>query len=111
MTTLSLSGGIRIEFAVYITVPVGDDADLIAAAGSRIAPAGFEFSLREHDDPSQSVGAELLFRIRGVGHPDEALGRALEVYAAGRREAGLGPDTYAQASLVPLLGLNEDAGR
>jgi len=90
-------------------VPIGDDADLIAAAGSRIAPEGFEFSIREHDDPSQSVGAELLFRIRGVGHPDQALGRALEVYAAGRREAGLGPDAFAQASLVPLPG-STDAG-
>lgn len=89
-------------------MPAGDDADLIAAAGSRIAASGFEFSLREHDDPSQSVGAELVFRISGVAHPDQALGRALEVYAAGRREAGLVGDGFARASLVPLVGSGQE---
>jgi hypothetical protein len=95
---------------VYISVPLGDDAGLIAAGGSRFAPGGSEFSLREHGDPSQSVDAELYFRISGVGNPDEALARALEVYAAGRREAGLGPDRRAQASLVPLARDSEADG-
>jgi hypothetical protein len=36
------------------------------------------------------------------------LGRALEVYAAGRREAGLGPDRRAAASLVPLARAADD---
>jgi len=83
-------------------VPLGDDADLIAAAASRIAPPGFEFSLREHDDPSQSIGVELVFRVSGVDHPDQALARALELYEAGRRESGLQVDRSAQASLAPL---------
>jgi hypothetical protein len=99
---VSLWESAEIEYAVYISVPVGDDAGLIAAAGAEFAPDGSEFALREHGDPSQSVDGELYFRISGVGHPDQALARALEVYAAGRREAGLGPDRRAQASLVPL---------
>ncbi len=85
-------------------MPLGEDADRIAAAASRIAPSGFEFSLREHADPSQSRGVELIFRVSGVSHPDQALSRALEVYEAGRREAGLGPDGQAEDSLVPLTG-------
>jgi hypothetical protein len=83
-------------------VPRGEDADLIGAAATRIAPAGFEFSLREHDDPSQSRGAELVFRVSGVDHPDQALARALELYEAGRREIGLTIDRNAQAALSPL---------
>ncbi len=94
---------------MYISVPAGDDAGLIAAAGSRFAPSGSEFVLREHGDPSQSVDGDLYFRISGVGHPDQALARALEVYRAGRQEAGLGPDRRAAASLVPLMrGSDED---
>jgi hypothetical protein len=89
-------------------VPVGDDADLIAEAASRIAPAGFEFSLREHGDPSQSRGAELLFRVSGVDHPDQALARALQLYEAGRSEAGLARDRNAQASLAPLTGTPQE---
>ena len=65
-------------------------------------PKGSKFSIREHADPNESVDAELCFRISGVGHPDEALARALEVYEAGRRESGLRPDVRAEASLVPL---------
>ncbi len=93
---------------MYISVPVGEDAGLIAAAGSPFAPAGSEFSLREHGDPSQSIDAELFFRIIGVDHPDEALARALEVYEAGRREAGLTHDPHAEASLVQLSRRSEE---
>jgi len=100
---------VEIEYAVYISVPLGDDAGLIAEEGSRFAPAGSRFALREHGHPSQSVDAELYFRISGVDHPDQALGRALEVYEAGRREAGLGPDRRASPSLVPLArGADEE---
>ena len=81
---------------------------MIAAEGSRFASAGSEFALREHGDPSQSVDAELYFRISGVEHPDLALARALEVYEAGRREARLGPDRHAEASLVPLARPSDD---
>lgn len=88
---------------------MGEQADLIAAAGASFAPEGSEFSIREHADPSESIDAELFFRISGVGHPDEALARALEVYEAGRRQAGLGPDVRAQASLVPLARRPDEA--
>ena len=90
-----------IEYAAYIAVPLGDDAGRIAAAASSLPPAGPRCSIREHSDPSQSTDAELFFRVKGVDDADEALARALEVYAAGRREAGMRPDWQAQASLIP----------
>ncbi|MGV1047521.1 MAG: hypothetical protein ACOYD4_03210 [Solirubrobacterales bacterium] len=92
----------QIEYAVYIAVPLGDDADRIATAAAAFAPEGTQFSIREHGDPSESVDAELFLRIRGVEDRDEALARALEIYEAGRREAGLRRDLHAQPSLVPL---------
>ncbi len=90
------------EYAVYIPVPRGDDADLIANAASAIAPVGFEFSIREHGDPSQSSDTELFFRISGVAHPDEALSEALKLYEEGRRAVGLARDDKVSPSLVPL---------
>jgi hypothetical protein len=90
-----------IEYAVYIALPLGDDADRIAVAASAAAPEGSDFSIRGHGDPSEHVDAELFFRVAGVSDADQALERALEAYGAGRRAAGLPPDANAQASLVP----------
>ena len=89
------------QYAVYIAVPIGDDADVIAGAAEAVAPPGFAFSLREHSDPSESADAELFFRVTGVERPEEALARALEVYEAARREAGLPLDSGVEPSLEP----------
>jgi hypothetical protein len=89
------------EYAVYIAVPIGDEADRIAAAASSVAPPGFSFSLREHSDPSESTDAELFFRVTGVEQPEEAMERALQVYEAARKEAGLPRDLEVEPSLEP----------
>jgi hypothetical protein len=88
-----------VEYAVYIAVPRGDDCDRIARAAYAVAPAEFDFSIREKGDPSESQDVELCLRISGVSLPEEAISRALEIYALGRREAGLKADPTAQASL------------
>ena len=87
------------EYAVYIAVPDGEDADLIARHLIEVAPSGFDFSLRDKGDPSESIDVELCFRIRGVAHPEAALSQALELYALGRRAAGLRADGRPRASL------------
>ena len=89
------------EYAVYIVLPVGDDADRISAAATSAAPDEFEFRIRAKSDPSESADAELHFRIRGVENGQEALLRALEIYEGGRQEAGLGPDERIRISLEP----------
>jgi len=88
------------EYAVYIGVPNGEDADLIARHLIEAAPSEFDYSLREKGDPSESIDIELCFRIRGVSHPEAALSQALELYALGRRAAGLKADDQARASLA-----------
>jgi hypothetical protein len=90
-----------VEYAIYIAVPSGEDADRIASSAAAVAPPGFSFSLREHSDPSASAGTELFFRISGVDHPEDALARALEVYEAAREKAGLRLDHGAEPSLEP----------
>ena len=87
------------EYAVYIAVPNGEDADLIARHLIEVAPSTFDFSLRGKGDPSESVDIELCFRIRGVSQPEAALSQALELYALGRRAAGLSVDGRPRASL------------
>jgi hypothetical protein len=87
------------EYAVYIAVPNGEDADLIARHLIQSAPSGLDFSLREKGDPSESTDVELCFRIREVPHPEAALTQALELYALGRSAAGLQPDGQPRASL------------
>lgn len=89
------------EYAVYIAVPLGDDADEIASSAAAVAPPGFDFTLREHSDPSESADTEIFFRVTGVSHPEEALERALQVYQAAREEAGLPLDLEAEPSLEP----------
>jgi hypothetical protein len=91
-----------VKYAVYIALPVGDDAERIADAASKAPLPGVPFSLREHSDPSESSDAELFFRVNGVEEPEEALDRALQVYVAARKAAGLQPDRQAEPSLVPL---------
>lgn len=89
------------EYAVYIALPIGDDADRIAAAA--VAAAGNEpdFKIRKKSDPSESADAELHFRVRGVENGQEALVRALEIYEGGRAAAGLPPDETIRISLEP----------
>jgi hypothetical protein len=89
------------QYAVYIAVPLGEDAERIVSSAASVAPPGFGFALREHSDPSESADAELFFRVTGVDHPAEALERALEVYEAAREELGLPRDLGVEPSLEP----------
>jgi hypothetical protein len=91
-----------LQYAVYIALPLGDDATTIAAAAAASRLPGFHYSIREHSDPSESSDAELFFRISGVDQPEEALERALEIYASARDAAGLRPDSRAEPSLTPV---------
>jgi hypothetical protein len=90
------------EYAVYIALPAGDDAEKIADAAGEIELPGFPFSIREHSDPSESSDAELFFRVSCVAGPDEALERALQVYEAARETAGLRRDVKVEPSLLPV---------
>lgn len=89
------------EYAVYIALPTGDDADRISAAATAAAPIEFDFKIRTKSDPSESADAELHFRVRGVENGQEALVRALQIYEGGRAGAGLRPDERIRISLEP----------
>jgi hypothetical protein len=89
------------QYAVYIAVPLGDDADRIAHSAGLAETPGFAFTLREQSDPNAPDGTELIFRVTGVDRPEEALERALQVYEAGRKEAGLPLDLGVEPSLEP----------
>lgn len=89
------------EYAVYIVLPIGDDAELISAAAAAAAPEQSQFRIRTKSDPSESADAELHLRIAGVENGQEALLRALEIYEGGREEAGLAPDERIRISLEP----------
>jgi hypothetical protein len=91
-----------VQYAVYIAIPIGDDAERIAAAATALRLPGFRYSIREHSDPSESSDAELFFRISDVERAEEALERALQVYVAAREAAGLLPDGMVEPSLTPL---------
>jgi hypothetical protein len=88
------------EYAVYVAVPSGDDSNRIAQAARDRAPDELGFSVRQKGDPSEGSDVELCFRIRGVDEPEEAIARALQIYALGRREAGLKPDATPRAALL-----------
>ncbi len=88
------------EYAVYVSVPSGDDSHRIAQAARDAAPNELGFSVREKGDPSEGSDVELCFRIREVSAPEDALARALQIYALGRREAGLRPDPEPRAALL-----------
>jgi hypothetical protein len=88
-------------YTVYIALPLREDADRIVEATSEILLPGYDFSIREHSDPSEANDGELSFRVGGVALPEEALERALQVYLAAREAAGLRPDDGAEPSLVP----------
>ncbi len=90
------------QYAVYIALPLGDDATQIADAAAALRIPGFRFAIREHSDPSESSDAELFFRVSGVDEPEEAIERALEIYAAARESAGLPPHTRVEPSLTPV---------
>jgi hypothetical protein len=92
-------GGVK--YAVYIALPLGEDAERIVTAAHGAAVPGFPFQIREHSDPSESSDGELFFRVGGVEQPEEALERALQVYRAAREAAGLKPDHAAEPTLVP----------
>lgn len=89
------------EYAVYIVLPIGDDADRISAAATVAAADESDFTIRTKSDPSESADAELHFRVRGVENGHEALLRALQIYECGREEAGLRPDERIRISLEP----------
>jgi hypothetical protein len=91
-----------LEYAVYIALPVGDDATRIAEAATGLRIPGFRFALRQHSDPSESSDAELFFRVSGVEQPEEALERALEIYNGAREAAGMQPDFRSEPSLTPV---------
>jgi hypothetical protein len=88
-------------YTVYIALAPGEDTDLIVEAASAIVLPGYDFSIREHSDPSEASDGELSFRVGGVAMPEEALRRALQIYAAAREAAGLRSDDTAEPSLVP----------
>jgi hypothetical protein len=88
------------EYAVYVAVPAGEDSGRIARGVLEAAPTDLDFTLREKGDPSESSDVMLCLRIRGVSHPEEALSRALALYALGRRAAGLKVDDEARVSLA-----------
>jgi hypothetical protein len=89
-------------YTVYIALAPGEDTDLIVEAASEIVLPGYLFSIREHSDPSEASDDELSFRVEGVAQPEEALERALQIYAAARDAVGLRPDEKAEPSLVPM---------
>jgi hypothetical protein len=90
------------QYAVYIAIPVGEDAEPITDAAAGLQLPGARYSLREHSDPSESSDAELFFRVTGVDQPEEALERALQVYTVAREKAGLRPDNRVEPSLTPV---------
>lgn len=92
----------QMQYAVYIALPAGDDAEKITDAAAKVRLPGFRFSIRERSDPSESSDAELFFRVTGVEQAEEALERALQIYVAAREAAGLRPDRLAEPSLLPL---------
>jgi hypothetical protein len=96
-----LCNGGWVEYAVYIVLPLGDDADRISAAAVAAAPDEFDFRIRTKSDPSESADAELHFRVRGVENGQEALVRALQIYEGGRAGAGMPPDERIRVSLEP----------
>jgi hypothetical protein len=89
-------------YTVYIALAPGEDTDLIVDAARAIVLPGYDFSIREHSDPSEASDDELSFRVEGVARPEEALERALQIYAAARDAAGLRPDDKAEPSLEPV---------
>jgi hypothetical protein len=88
------------EYAVYVAVPAGDDSRRIAQAARDGASNQLGFSVRENGDPSEGNDVELCFRIHEVSEPEEAIARALEIYALGRRAAGLRADPEPRAKLL-----------
>lgn len=100
------------EYAVYIALPIGDDADRIADAATAAAGSDPDFKIRKKSDPSESADAELHFRVRGVENGREALVRALEIYEGGRVAAGLRPDEMIRISLEPApQAMPDDSAR
>jgi hypothetical protein len=95
-----------VNYAVYIALPRGEDAEPIAEAASKVVLPGHGFSVREHGDPSAANDGELLFRVQDVSSPEEAFAGALEIYETGREAAGLRPDDRAEPSLEPVARRN-----
>jgi hypothetical protein len=65
------------QYAVYIALLTGDDAEKITDAAEEMRLPGFPFSIREHSDPSESRDAELSFPVTGVAGPCECLARRI----------------------------------
>jgi hypothetical protein len=91
-----------VNYAVYIALPLGEDAAPIVEAASDIDLPGHGFSVRENGDPNAANDGELFFRMRDVSLPQEALAGALQIYEAAREAAGLRRDSRAEPSLEPI---------
>jgi hypothetical protein len=91
-----------VNYAVYIALPLGEDAAPIVEAASEVDLPGHGFSVRENGEPNAANDGELFFRVNDVSVPQEALAGALLVYAAAREAAGLRRDGRAEPSLEPV---------
>ena len=91
-----------VNYAVYIALPLGEDAAPIVEAASKVVLPGHRFSVREHGDPNAGADVELFLRLTGVSLPHEALEGALWIYDAAREAAGLRRDGRAEPSLEPI---------
>lgn len=90
------------NYAVYIALPLGEDAAPIVEAASAVVLPGHRFTVREHGDPNAGADGELFLRLTDVSLPQEALAGALWIYEAARAAAGLRRDSRAEPSLEPI---------
>jgi hypothetical protein len=91
-----------VNYAVYIAIPPGEDAEPIAEAAAAVILPGHGFSVRKHGDPNAAKDGELFFRIKDVTLPEDALAGALQIYEAAREATGLCRDRMAVPSLEPV---------
>jgi hypothetical protein len=91
-----------VKYAVYIALPLGEDAEPIVEAASRVVLPGHSFSVRRHGDPNAGSDGELFLLVGDISSPQEALAGALQIYEAAREAAGVRRDTQAQPSLEPV---------
>ncbi len=90
------------NYAVYIALPLGEDAAPIVEVASKVVLPGHRFSVRRHGDPNAGADVELFLRLADISSPEEALAGALWIYDAAREAAGLRRDPRAEPSLEPL---------
>ena len=59
----------------------------------------FQFDVLERSEPRGEVESELALRVGGASSPEDALAKALQVYADRRQEARLAPHKDPRASV------------